>query len=136
MCWCDWLNKWLYTYNGALLLFVLIRSHVQLLHDPWTVRQAPLSMELSNKTTELGSHFLLQNLPWPESNPYLLHCASRFFTEPSGNPYDGILVSNEKEWMLVHGTIWITQMMLNQKIKGTKTNKKAPRCYISYVLSL
>ena len=50
-------------------------SHVLLLTTPWTVaRQAPLSMEFSNKNTGVGCHFLLQGIFLTQgSNPHLLH---------------------------------------------------------------
>ena len=88
-------SKWvvciLYTcWLGQLPDCVL--SYVRLFVTLWTLdHQAPLSIELSSKSTGVGCHFFLQGIfPTQGSNPHLLCLlhwqADSFTTESPGEP--------------------------------------------------
>ena len=73
-------------------------SHVWLIAIPWTVAfQAPLSIRFPGKNTEMGFHFLLQEIfPTQGSNQSLLHWQADIFftTEPLGKPLTDIIGYN------------------------------------------
>ena len=61
--------------SACICAYVLsLFSRVQLFVAPWTVaHQAPLSMQLPGKNTEVSCHFLLQGiLPTQGLNSYVL----------------------------------------------------------------
>ena len=57
--------------NGLTFTHHLVMlSHVQLFATPWTVaHQAPLATGFPGKINEVGSHFLLQEIPDPGTEP-------------------------------------------------------------------
>ena len=62
------------SFNHVVVV-VYLPSHVRLFATPWTVaHQAPLSMDFPDKTTGVGSHFLLQGIFLTQGlNWHLLH---------------------------------------------------------------